>query len=786
LVVDTLDLSAAPLHPFVFVTSDKAWPGAAKRLITVIAKNVIYKSPPADVNAFFADLTLDKNYATFGSTESRLKAYSITVNSDDATKQFTSYLNKTMIWPLETAEKVSRQFATAPFDAKNQEFLKTKISQLYAELPEDSHPLARSIVAQTLQSINLHVDTNGLYPNYVPRLIFPKLVEDATRIQAEDLKNIEAWDQELIAAQKGEPLATTVGGIDAEVHSVDAELDAYQEQIDSDVTDLGRYEAEIVSLTGKVEQYRRDDRERMSEDEKHQRDAQGVLVGAKVVMVAASLIPVSAPVAIAIGTGVGIAGNQIAHFQEGEVPSLGGAVRDIPSVIKEAKEFNTLATNLKNSWTDVSAKYAAYHKEQSGTQATPPPTAPTKDAKSTAPDSKQALATSVGSFVTSLTDLVSHLNNPQPTQLSEDKYDQANKELQTALQKIGDIRQQEAKTSADLVALQQKLREREGRIGQLGNMRDDLSRLAVEDDASSAQRESLAWAVRQEQMRNIITQAVLLLRSYKYHTLQNPHTRITESYLNAQYNPSMPLESAPANADFFRNVGRANLQATLASQYTVLQTDLSTLVTNLNSDYEAFQNGFQKRQTGDPEYQSTCEPMQLPRANQPRDPNCEFVLAVNAEIARQWKYKGSPHPAAIPIPLKIKRTYRDSPRRLWDVSVRVEYVDKTSAKYGTIEFDVEHPMFGELWGAKDDDCTLVDMRKLDDVTTIQPYLSTCNGDTPCEHNQLELPAVLRAENESHAPLPLDTIYFLRPIVSGENLREPPQVKTIYVKLWFVE
>jgi hypothetical protein len=784
-VVNTLDLSNAPLHPFVFITGDTRWPGASKRLVTVIAQKVIYKAQPADERAFFASLTLDENYASFADQVDKLKAYSVDINNEKANQQLTSYMTDTMLWPLETAQKISRQFASAPFDPHNQEFLKTKIQLLYATLPPNSHPLARNIAAQTLQSMNLGVDSLGFYPNYVPRLLYPKLVEDVRRQQAEDLKNMQSWDDELIAAQKGVPLTATVGSIAAEVRTVDADLDSNQEKINDDITALGRYEGDIVALTGKVEQYRRDDRQKMSEDEKHQRDAAGVLIGAKVVMVAASLCPISAPVAIAIGTGAALAGKQIAGFQEGEVPNLGNAVRDIPEVLQEAKDFNALASNLKGRWEDVSAKYDAYHKQQVGTPAAPPTAAKPGDKP---PDPKQALTDSVGSFVTSLTDLVSHLNNPQPTQLREDKYDEANKDLQLALQHIGDIRQQEASTTADLAALQQKLRDGESRIGKLGTMRADLSRLDVEDDLSRAQRESLAWGVRQQELRSSISQAVLLLRSYKYHTLQDPPTHITEAYLAAQYDPTDPLEHASDDKgnDFFRTPGRTNLKTTLDTERQHLQTDLDTLVTNLDSGYVTFQNGFIRRGTGDPEYQSTCEPMQMPRLGQPRDPNCEFILALNAEIARQWKYVGSPHPAAIPIPLKIKRTYRDTPRRLWDVSVRVEYKDVALAKYGTIEFDVEHPMFGELWGAKDDDCTLVDMRKLGDTATIQPYLSICNGDTPCEHNKLELPTMLREENDSHAPLPLDTIYFLKPIVSAEKLREPPQVKTIYIKVWFVE
>lgn len=539
-----------------------------------------------------------------------------------------------------------------------------------------------------------------------------------------------------------------------------------------------------MSAMGKVEQYRRDDRERMSDDQKHQRDAAGVLVGAKVIMIAASLTPISAPVAIAIGTGVSLAGKQIARFQEGEAPSLGGAVKDLPQVVQESKDFNALANNLKSKWTDVAQKYDAYHK-QNGSVA-PPPGAKT-DTKDKGVDPKAALGESLGSFVSSLSDVVSHLNNPQPTQLNEDKYDLDNKALQAQLQRIGEIRQEEAATTADLAALQQKLGDGEAKIARLGELKSDLARLKIEDDPSIAERKSLAWANHQNEVQAAITQSVLLLRSYKYHTLQEPPTRISESYLESHYRPSAPMEaSEDGKNDFFRTSSKVSLKSSLDANTNSLQADLKTMRDDLSRGYVSFENGFIKRGTGNPEYQSSCMLLQLPNSRQQKDPNCEFVLALNAEIARQWKFQGSPHPAAIPIPLKIKRTYQDTPRRLWDVSVRVEYKDKTLANYGTIEFDVEHPMFGQLWGAKDDDCTLVDMRKLGDVALVQPYITTCNGSSACEHDALSLPDVLKAENNSHAPLPLDTIYFLKPIVSGEILREPPQVVTVYVKLWFVE
>ncbi len=66
IVVDTLDISAAPSHPFVFVTRGKKWPGTTKRLVTVIANRITQREPdnkPVDNNALIASLTLDPDYA---------------------------------------------------------------------------------------------------------------------------------------------------------------------------------------------------------------------------------------------------------------------------------------------------------------------------------------------------------------------------------------------------------------------------------------------------------------------------------------------------------------------------------------------------------------------------------------------------------------------------------------------------------------------------------------------------------------------------------------------------
>jgi hypothetical protein len=793
IVVDSLDLTRAPLHPLVFVTRESAWPATTNRLVTIVSNEVKLRAGaqvPPDPKILARNLSLDENYASFPSPSDQLKAYSVEIGSPAAHQQVQEYLANTMLWPLETAEKVARQFSNAPFDDGNTAFLKSRIASVYAALPSGSHPVARSVLARTGHAIDAKIDNLGFYQYYVPRISFLQTLNEFVLLQTSTLTLLEAWDKEIVAAQKGADVTAVVQSLDSDAGGLKTKLLADQKAISDGITALDVTENTIASLSQTVDRYEAEIKAEIADDQKKAETNKNIKLGTKVVVMAASLIPVSAPVAIAIGTAAGVTGNQILQFNEGQSPDLGGALTSIPDAMAQSRDFHEKTSKLVSQWKVVQQKYDVYSKpsapdmSQSLSLPLPPPSEKNEAPKyEKPPDPKEELATAVGGFTEDLTSVLSEVKSPQPTVTKQNIKEQNHAALQQKLHEIGDLRNSEAAVFTKLDALRKEMLSQQDRISQLEQQRTQIGRLDVHNDRDQALRQSLGWAIRQDELRRIAYNAVVLSRGYKYHTGQDLNGIINEQYFASTYRLSGAIEQAADSAnDFFRSSARETLETTLSSQRHQLDADLQAYVSSLRGGYATYVQGIAKHSVHTPEYTLTCRGMAR------TDPRCVFLTAVNDEIATQIiTADTNRRPIKIPIPLQIKRTFRPQPEKLLDIGVTIEYEDPKLAADKSIEFNVEHPFFGKLWGEQQNDCWLADMRKYDAVENLQPYVTTCNNTEKCTHDSIKLTPEFVAEDAKHAPLPVDTTYFFEPSVQDRGSKAKiPVLKTIRLQYWIVE
>jgi hypothetical protein len=793
IVVDSLDLTQSPLHPLVFVTRESDWPATTNRLVTIVSNQVKLRAgvqAPSDPKILARDLSVDENYASFTSPSDQLKAYSVEIGTPAAHDQFQEYVANKMLWPLETAEKIARQFSNAPFDDANTKFLKSRIASTYAILPSGSHPVARSVLGRTSHAVDAKVDNLGFYQYYVPRISFLQTLNEFVLLQTNTLTLLEAWDKEIVAAQKGADLTGVVKSLDSDAGGLKAKLLADQKAINDGITALDVTENTISSVSQTVDRYEAEIKAEIADDQKKAETNKNIKVGTKVVVLAASLIPVSAPVAIAIGTAAGVAGNQILQFNEGQSPDLAGALTSIPDAMAQARDFHQKTSKLVNQWKTVQQKYDAYNKpvgpNLSLSQSLPLPPASSSNElpkEEKAPDPKEELASAVGGFTEDLTAVLNEVKSPQPTVTKQNDKEQNHAGLQQKLHQIGDLRNSEAAIFSKLDALRKEMLSQQDRINQLEQQRTQLSHVDVQNDRDRALRQSLGWAIRQDELRRIAFNAVVLSRGYKYHTGQDLNGIINEQYFASTYRLSGAIEqAADSSNDFFRSSARDTLETTLTSQRHQLDADLQAYVAALRGGYSTYVQGIAKHNVHTPEYTLTCRGMAR------TDPRCVFLTAVNDEIATQITTADTNRrPIKIPIPLQIKRLFRPQPEKLLDIAVVIEFEDPKLAVDKSIEFNVEHPFFGKLWGEQQNDCWLADMRKYDAVENLQPYVTTCNNTETCTHDSIKLTQEFVAEDAKHAPLPVDTTYFFEPSVQDRGSKSKiPVLKTIRLKYWIVE
>jgi hypothetical protein len=771
IVVDSLDISESPLHPFVFITGSKDWPVTAHRLITVYANRILAK-PSATTDAaggsqLVRSLTLDETYAILPAGTDPLKPYSIQIGTPAAKAQIDNEITNTMLWPLETAEKIGRQFSLAPFDKVNIAFLRLQIDDLYTYLPSNSHQLARSVIAKTLTSINAGVDNQGFYPNYVPRRLYPTYQVEFNAVKERTLKSLASWDQELVAAQRGDELTAAVKIVDSDLADAHRQIETNMDSIDSATTKLSTYEGNIATVQGEVEQDERHVQEAMDDAKKKLATGERLQIVTKGVVFAASLLPVSAPVAIGIGTATGIIGNHVVKFNQGQSQDLQTDVMSVKGALDQATAFNKKATALVTQWGDVKTKLNTW-KSSSSTSV-----------RAGQPNPRDALGASIGDFVSDLSDVVGSMRSPAPTELSQSQFERDNVQLQQHLHEIEVIRSAEASVSAQLVSLYKQLADGKTRVDQLEAQRATFSKIDVKQDHDQALRQSLAWSERQSELDALFYNTIVLLRSYKYHTSQQPPGNLTEQYFESHYRLSGAIESAQDSSnDFFRTSGRGELDKRLAQQRKDLEADFGSLTTDLANGYSKYKTLTQDHQGTPIIYTLQCNGVA------DKSPQCHFIQALNDEIRQQVVTKdGNRKPNLIYLPIPLKRSFHSVPAKMFDAAVFVTYEDNTAVQDKAIVFSVDHPNYGKLWGPEQEDCWLVDLRAYDSVQTVQPYASTCNQSNSCLHASLDLPKVFKEENDAHAPLPLDTTYFIEPYVADAGARQRiPRVRVLRVQL----
>ena len=188
------------------------------------------------------------------------------------------------------------------------------------------------------------------------------------------------------------------------------------------------------------------------DDAKEKADTNGkLLVATDVLVMAASFLPVSAPVAIAVGAAVDATGKAVLAHNEGKTVTGLSVAKTLPAAIEEAKSFKSLADTVTQNWKSVQNSTKALQDKQSGMSK-----AVGEDAKEKATtarnDAAEKAGDSIVKFGTSISNLFAKVQPPEPTQLSMDSYERDDQASQDLLKQVGDIRNAEAETLASLDA----------------------------------------------------------------------------------------------------------------------------------------------------------------------------------------------------------------------------------------------------------------------------------------------------------------------------------------------
>jgi hypothetical protein len=792
IIANSIDTSNALHRPFQFVTQDARWSSSAKRVVTITAPGLRPAHDPRSVKKWIRSLTLDEDYAEPPKGADPYQSYVVTTGASGQTAYMKS-LDAEMLWPQQVADKIARQFAQAPFDEDRNTFLAEKATKYLQLLRNTHHALARSVLSSTKTAIDLHVDQLGFHHYFIPRTGFADLQKSFKELADKQLISMAAWDSAILAAHGGRQFdQNRFDELSGKLQAANNDIESASDRVTAELGHLSQHEQDIAVVLQKIEQQRIIIQARRNDAAEKEKTNQTIGTATNVLVMAAAFLPVSAPVAIGVGTALSMTGKGVLAHNQGKTVTGLSVAQTLPSAIAEAKAFNTLATSVKANWDKVRSTVKSLKEKQDAL-----PSAVGDDAKGKATtarnDAAEKAANALGEFGNSASVLFDKVRPPEPTQLSLDSFERDDTVLQELLKQVGDIRNAEAETLARLDVARKDIILKTGRRDEVRTDVETARASTLQNDREISRLEELAWTIRQTFLRDLAYNVAVLLRAYKYHTSLDPEGPINATYFSTYYRLSRPSTFSKEDREgeqFFYGGTETELGNQLKTQDKQLRDEVEALETQIDQGYHKYFDRIAQHNflTEDKVLGCSDEDTANEDTATRRD-RCNFVKAVNLEITRQVISVASGHtdvrPTAIPIPISIQEAFTGLPEKLLDASILVKVEDPTALQGKSIQYSLVHPFIGAL--RVGDACYTVDMRRADAIENVQRFTSSCDEGDACTHTPVMLKEEYIKENAALAALPLDARYYLEVRVrDSSDAQQLPKLTEIKIHLSYVQ
>jgi hypothetical protein len=171
LIARSIDFRDGAIHPFQFVTADKDWHPSSARAIEIVSPSIQLRNGVATTTTI-RDLTLDPEYLEIATGADPLRPYVLNISPQKAQEAYTQIFNSQMRWPEQTATKLSRMFALAPFDKDNLTFIQGQLTTYSTQWKSSDQRVAIATLARLQAAIDAGQDQLGFTKFEVPRRTF--------------------------------------------------------------------------------------------------------------------------------------------------------------------------------------------------------------------------------------------------------------------------------------------------------------------------------------------------------------------------------------------------------------------------------------------------------------------------------------------------------------------------------------------------------------------------------------------------------------------------------------
>jgi hypothetical protein len=771
IVTDEFDLSSAKTRPFQFKTdnwefltdgSQKPWPAENRRTINVSANRVVTSDPlfKDDLLKFFRNLTLDQKYG-YAPAGLSSAPYTIHVADDMSIHQYDTNFSKTVLWPDELAAKVTRQFARAPFDSTNTEFLQTTYIRPYIQKFESSHSAASLRLNDVATAIRLGRDTFGQERYYVPRFSLDTVLQSFNDDLTATLKTASDWDAEVVKGFVGGPID------EAKVNQLRDQLSKDKTEIETAADNLGKSMASLTEkeqgigqqlgiIKNHEDQLQAKLAELIAKDETNKK----LQTATRVVAVVASLIPATAPVGIALGSAVLVTGDLV--YKHNANQAVTG--QSVISVVQTGVDFVGKVRAFRDSWDKL---HTAIEKTQD-------PSVKGNDKRA---EVNKAFIDAGRDFADKGKSVYKLLQVPEPTPLSLNELEKQDADLQQELQKLAALRVEESKDLTNVKELTDIVSQKTAVLISGQQQFYELLRADLRNDNYIVRQRNLALQIRDRLFEHLSYEASTLRRAYAYHTGRQLDAPADIVFFADDYK-TITLNRV-ASADVAKTLSDQRLRAEKAYEA------LSLLAKNGQTDYLSSRSL----------PLITVKLFTADSANINDPEQVEFLKVLNKSIAdgaavRKDGTLVNKGAESFYVPFEDCQQGLNLPTKLLHIQVTSVVFESKSAMSGkTIELPVAHPGYGFVSDKRG--CFYVDHRKADALQNDALYGTTIGIDGPINIKDVQslYPGTL-ADLNKFAKYPFCSKYFAYLTLKGspkaENWKQVPKIKHIEISFYSIQ
>ncbi|MBR1274267.1 hypothetical protein [Bradyrhizobium sp. AUGA SZCCT0283] len=771
-----LDLTRSDLLPFATYTRDWKSPEPKVQHRISIHVGTILLPPKAQAPTY--DLSRESRLVhnlslDFGKSraEGWEDAYDVSLGSN-ALSEYEGLVVDKLIWPQLTAARIDEIFSTSPYNADVRNSLRIAVDSYLERFSGKRDPTSVLRFQATKNAIAEGLDLRGLSAYDMPMISFKNLLDDFKERKARTLGtggSLPLWD-ETISKSKTRFVAEAapVRALKADEDSALNQVKIADSEIQAAVDSLVGADNRILSILQEIDTRRQAAQAAAAAEARRLKAAGEVEAAGKVLQLVAvavgTFFPVTAPIALSVGAGLGVSSKAIANHNRGQSFSVEEAAISLSEMTELQKQYSAQIKTLKQAWEgqpdgqDPVSKgglkgtgAAAVDHVRSGFR---------KEASALTNASAAAQK-----FFEAAKDIERSARPPQRAIFRQTAFEKKDARLQELLNELSDLQEQGATLRGKIATSAMAKARAMDALGATRTGLDALLTPRVGDVRENARQLNIAYWYRQRTITELKNRALNLLRSYSYRTGAPLELPVT---MRQSFSPRL------SDATSLNMLLAGQTTERLEESRAQINRMFEGLIASL--EYEDLKMKLLGRKTLKFSGLEIAAEASKRSARQQ-----QFVDEINAEIANQVKRKSEPKLIEIPIPVSIGASER--PERVVAATVYdAQFEDETALKGIPIRFAISHPGYGVVY--HNSKCTFVRGVGVDGKP-ITP-LSWLNN-FPAGSNTLQAwsKSVETTAEELSLTYPFRSLYSLRIEVLGRDQIDPslaPTLKSISVAI----